>query len=211
MRTLLNTPFGLVLLALLMSGVELFVWFYLYETGYLSELISSDGSKVSLVILLIYAVTTFYFLYICHQTSRQLYELNQGKSLHSRSLALRQFFQRVQQVSASADKKMLLEVLDTRIRSHYAFSFIVADLMLKLGILGTVIGFILMLGSLSNLNSIDITVMQTLLVEMSGGMKVALFTTLAGLIAGILLNIKFNLVDWAVDHLINDIRESMVE
>lgn len=211
MRTLLNTPFGLILLTLLLSGVEGFVWFYLYVTGYLSELISSDGSKVSLIIVSIYGVATFYFLVICHQTSRQLYDLNQGNSLHSRSLPVRQFFQRLQQVSTPSDKKLLLEVLDTRIRSHYAFAFIVADLMLKLGILGTVIGFILMLGSLSNLNSIDITVMQTLLVEMSSGMKVALFTTLAGLIAGILLNIKFNLVDWAVDHLINDIRESMVE
>ena len=79
--------------------------------------------------------------------------------------------------------------------------------MLKLGLLGTVIGFIIMLGSLSNLNSVDITVMQTLLAEMSSGMRVALYTTLTGMLTGIALNLKFNLLDWAVDHLLNDIKE----
>ena len=103
----------------------------------------------------------------------------------------------------------LIEVLDTRLRSKYAFGFLVADLMLKLGLLGTVIGFIIMLGSLSNLNSVDITVMQTLLAEMSSGMKVALYTTFTGMLAGITLNIKFNLLDWAVDHLLNDIKEQV--
>jgi len=72
-----------------------------------------------------------------------------------------------------------------------------------------VIGFIIMLGSLSNLNSVDITVMQTLLAEMSSGMKIALYTTLTGMLAGITLNIKFNLLDWAVDHLLNDIKEQV--
>ena len=100
-------------------------------------------------------------------------------------------------------------MLDIRLRSTYAFGFILADLMLKLGILGTVIGFIIMLGSLTDLNSVDITVMQNLLAEMSGGMKVALFTTLTGILAGIILNVKYNLVDWAVDHLLNEIRESL--
>lgn len=61
--------------------------------------------------------------------------------------------------------------------------------MLKLGLLGTVIGFIFMLGSLVDLNSIDINVMQKLLTQMSGGMKVALFTTLTGMSCGVLLNI----------------------
>jgi biopolymer transport protein ExbB/TolQ len=79
--------------------------------------------------------------------------------------------------------------------------------MLKLGLLGTVIGFIFMLGSLVDLNSIDITVMQKLLAQMSGGMKVALFTTLTGMSCGVLLNMKYQLLDWSVDNLLDDVRE----
>jgi biopolymer transport protein ExbB/TolQ len=84
---------------------------------------------------------------------------------------------------------------------------VVADLMLKLGLLGTVIGFIFMLGSLVDLNSIDITVMQKLLAQMSAGMKVALFTTLTGMSCGVLLNMKYQLLDWSVDNLLDDVRE----
>jgi hypothetical protein len=212
MRSLLKTPFGLILFALLMTGVELFIWYYLYHNGYLQELILSDRSQVSIIILFVYLLATLYFIYISYLTSRQFNDLHLGRGNLSNCLPLRQFFQSLGAHSKVAERMVvLLEVLDTRIRSSYAFAFIVADLMLKLGILGTVIGFIIMLGSLSNLNSIDITVMQTLLVEMSGGMKVALFTTLSGLLAGISLNIKFNLIDWSVDHLINDIRETMID
>ncbi len=83
--------------------------------------------------------------------------------------------------------------------------------MLKLGLLGTVIGFIFMLGSLVDLQSIDITVMQKLLGQMSAGMKVALFTTLAGMSCGVLLNIKYQLLDWSVDGLLDDVRERTYE
>lgn len=209
MQSILKSPYGLLLFALLISGIELFVWFYLHQIGYLQILISNDQSQVSMVIITIYSLATLHFLYACYTTSHHFHDL-----LHQdgdfQSPVLQHFYQQVKKSTDDVNRQPLLEVLDTRIRSHYAFGFVVADLMLKLGILGTVIGFIIMLGSLSNLNSVDITVMQTLLAEMSGGMKVALFTTLAGMLAGILLNIKYNVVDWAVDHLINDIRESLL-
>jgi len=211
MRALLNVSYGLVLFTLLLAGAELFVWFYLYHGGFLHHLLESDRSQVSALIVLLYALASIYFIYVSYITSRQFVEVAAGQGRQSRTVALQRFYQRQAEASMQPlQVSVLLDVLDTRLRSSYAFAFIVADLMLKLGILGTVIGFIIMLGSLSNLNSVDITVMQTLLVEMSGGMKVALFTTLSGLLAGILLNIKFNLVDWAVDHLVNDVREKVV-
>ncbi|CAD7850225.1 MAG: hypothetical protein [Olavius algarvensis Gamma 3 endosymbiont] len=106
-----------------------------------------------------------------------------------------------------ASGELLIDVLDGRCRGRYRFGYVIADLMLKLGLLGTVIGFIFMLGSLVDLNSIDINVMQRLLAQMSGGMKVALFTTLTGMSCGVLLNIKYQLLDWSVDNLLDDVRE----
>lgn len=206
MQSLLKTSYGLILFALLITGIELFIWFYLAEIGHLGHLVRSDQSHVSLFIIAIYALSTIWFLFACLITSRQYVDVNQNNGSYNNPI-LRLFYN---QLSQSIDKNQShLEVLDIRLRSKYAFGFVVADLMLKLGILGTVIGFIIMLGSLSNLNSVDITVMQTLLAEMSNGMKVALFTTLTGMLAGIVLNIKFNLLDWAVDHLVNDIKEQV--
>jgi len=211
MFSIVKSPFGLILFALLFSGVEVFVWFYLGEVGFIGNLVENDQSHVSLIIIAIYALATLHFLSICYSTSRQFIDINQvNKNLFSNKV-IANFYQQVN--SAGQDQhriQEMLEVLDIRLRSTYAFGFILADLMLKLGILGTVIGFIIMLGSLTDLNSVDITVMQNLLAEMSAGMKVALFTTLTGMLAGIILNVKYNLVDWAVDHLLNDIRESLV-
>ena len=211
MQSILKTHYGLLLFALLASGVELFIWFYMQQIGFLNTLIVSDKSHVSALIITVYLFATLHFLYSCYITSRQFLDLDKHRPSSFSTSELQRFYDQVNTPDGLQNHfNPLMEVLDTRIRSRYAFGFIVADLMLKLGILGTVIGFIIMLGSLSNLNSVDITVMQTLLAEMSGGMKVALFTTLAGMLAGILLNIKYNLVDWAVDHLLNDIRESVV-
>ena len=211
MQAILKSSYGLLLFAALISGVELFAWFYLQQIGYLQMLVDNDQSQVSLLIIAIYLLATLHFLYACYTTSLHFNDLRKQPQGAYQSALLKNFFAQARLPAASAEASQpLLEVLDMRIRSGYAFGFVVADLMLKLGILGTVIGFIIMLGSLSNLNSVDITVMQTLLAEMSGGMKVALFTTLAGMLSGILLNIKYNLVDWAVDHLVNDIRESLI-
>lgn len=211
MQSILKSNYGLLLFALLLSGVELFTWFYMRESGYLHTLITSDQSHISVLIIAVYSIATLHFLYACFTTSRQFLEVSNTPLTGGTNPELKRFYQQMAMPGAIEHSATLLEVLDTRIRSRYAFGFIVADLMLKLGILGTVIGFIIMLGSLSNLNSVDITVMQTLLAEMSGGMKVALFTTLTGMLSGILLNIKYNLVDWAVDHLLNDIRESVIQ
>lgn len=211
MQVLLKKPYGLFLFVTMLCGMELFIWFYLLQTGYLHDLIGSDKSHVSLIIIVVYLLGTMQFVYSSLVTSTQFVELQQIDSHPCRNLTLKRFFQRLETMEQTGDKhQTLIDVLDTRLRGTYAFGFIVADLMLKLGILGTVIGFIIMLGSLSNLNSVDITVMQTLLAEMSGGMRVALYTTLSGMLAGIILNIKFNLLDWSVDHLVNDIKETIV-
>tara|TARA_B100000965_G_scaffold389342_1_gene394902 strand:- start:687 stop:1283 length:597 start_codon:yes stop_codon:yes gene_type:complete len=73
--------------------------------------------------------------------------------------------------------------------------FFVADLLLKLGIVGTVIGFIIMLSSLSTIDEINLSKMNNLLLSMSSGMKVALYTTLSGLIGSILLTIQNNFLE----------------
>lgn len=209
MQPLLKKPYGLLLLVLMLAGIELFAWFYLTQAGVLQNLFKFDASYVSIIILLIYCLASLYFVFSCLTTSRQFLDLIE-KSRSGKSSVIDTFLDQVNSLSITHESKItLLEVLETRLRSAYAFGFVVADLMLKLGLLGTVIGFIIMLGSLSNLNSVDITVMQTLLAEMSSGMKVALYTTLTGMLAGIILNFKFNLLDWAVDHLVNDIKEKM--
>jgi len=208
MSGLLRSRQGLLLTVLLLAGIELIALQVLRDLGFLQQLLDQDRSQVSLLILVIYALASLWFLADSFRVSR-LFDALLKPADELRDPLLGRFRRQLAEVAAPEQRDALLQVLETRLRGRYAFGFIVADLMLKLGILGTVIGFILMLGSLTDLNSVDITVMQTLLAEMSAGMKVALYTTLTGLVAGILLNFKFNALDWAVDHLVNDLREQM--
>lgn len=67
----------------------------------------------------------------------------------------------------------------------------VSDMLLTLGMIGTVAGFIYMLSSsFSDMNPQNALSMQGVLVKMSRGMSTALYTTAAGLICSMLLKLQ---------------------
>jgi biopolymer transport protein ExbB/TolQ len=102
---------------------------------------------------------------------------------------------------------LLLERLENALGRGHETGWFLADLMIRLGLLGTVIGFIFMLASVAEVSSVDIHALQQLLTNMSSGMRVALYTTLTGLGAGILLGFQYRLLDRAVDRLMAEIIE----
>ena len=77
------------------------------------------------------------------------------------------------------------------------------DVLLKLGLTGTVIGFILMLLPIGEIQDFDPKILQKLLSTMSGGMAVALYTTLTGLISSMLLKFQYFLLDMRLSDNIN--------
>ena len=91
--------------------------------------------------------------------------------------------------------------LQQQVRAGHASGWFVADLMIKLGLLGTVIGFIFMLNSVAQMETTDLNAAKLMLIQMSGGMRIALFTTLAGLSSGLILGIQYQLLDRAADRL----------
>lgn len=101
------------------------------------------------------------------------------------------------------EKSNLAEALAERLKGAHEMGWFVVDILLKLGLVGTIIGFILMLGSVANTASLDVNTMQKVLRQMSSGMGTALFTTLAGLIGSILLGMQYLLLDKGSDELIH--------
>ena len=73
----------------------------------------------------------------------------------------------------------------------------IAESCLALGMVGTVTGFLYMLGTaFENIDITDATTLQDALASMAKGMSTALYTTLAGLIASLI--IKVQLVNYEV-------------
>ena len=64
------------------------------------------------------------------------------------------------------------------------------------------IGFVILLNAVTSVTNLDITSMKEVLVNMSGGMGVKLFTTIAGLIAAIMLSLQYQLLDRGADDLV---------
>ena len=107
--------------------------------------------------------------------------------------------------SNNSNKKPFQEELKLRLYEIVDNGFFVADILLKLGIVGTVIGFIIMLSSLSTIDEMNLAKMNNLLLSMSSGMKVALYTTLSGLICSILLTIQNNFFENKINVFISKI------
>ncbi|HET6522545.1 MAG TPA: MotA/TolQ/ExbB proton channel family protein [Geminicoccaceae bacterium] len=99
----------------------------------------------------------------------------------------------------AVDQRLLLDVFETTLRRGHGLVWFVADLLLTLGLVGTVVGFVTMLAPLAGLDANDAGAMKRAIGSMSGGMAVALYTTLAGLVGGVLLRIQGLLLDEAVD------------
>ena len=107
-----------------------------------------------------------------------------------------------------SNKKSFQEQLKSKLYEIVDNGFFVADILLKLGIVGTVIGFIIMLSSLSTRDEMNLSKMNNLLLSMSSGMKVALYTTLSGLICSILLTIQNNYFENKINNFISKILSS---
>jgi hypothetical protein len=99
------------------------------------------------------------------------------------------------------DQTLLLRGLADKLRSPMQFGAFAGDALLKLGLLGTIVGFILMLLPIASLDNFDPTSMKSSMKVMSAGMAVAMYTTLAGLVGSILVKVQYYILDNASAYL----------
>ena len=78
----------------------------------------------------------------------------------------------------------------------YDIEWFISDIVLTLGMIGTIIGFILMLsGTFETLQIADVESVRLLIASMSKGLYTALNTTLAGLISSVVLKAQLIICD----------------
>jgi hypothetical protein len=102
------------------------------------------------------------------------------------------------------DPTLLLRALADRLRGSNGFGAFVSDTLMKLGLLGTIIGFIIMLAPIASLDAADKVAMKSSMGLMSDGMGVAMYTTLAGLVGSILVRIQYYMLDMATQKVFSD-------
>ena len=84
-----------------------------------------------------------------------------------------------------------------RNKKDFDSHWFIAESCMTVGMIGTVIGFMLMLGSsFVNIDPSDIESMKQVIVDMAAGMSTALLTTLTGLIASLFLKIQITVLEY---------------
>jgi hypothetical protein len=208
---------------LIFTGVSLFGFVLAWHFGLVALMLASDKTHISAIICALYVVTSLHCLAQTLAVSRELNSgqrafalvsqgtkgfkvvggdvvIGEGAKLppgrvtgHIRNLVLKAGLQG----NAQFDQTLLLRGLADALRRPHQFGSFAGDTLMKLGLLGTIIGFILMLAPVAGLDAADRASVKGSMGLMSDGMAVAMYTTLTGLVGSILVQTQYYMLDGA--------------
>ena len=189
-------PNYLLLKASLVLSLIIFSFYLLFQLDLIALIINSDRSKISLIILVIYLLATLHWFYIAITLDKEISSIDKPEkdTLIGRYLIKRNELEKTQS---------LYNLLEDELSNRHSIGYLIVYILLKLGLTGTVIGFILMLLPIGEIKDFDPQILQKLLSTMSGGMAVALYTTLTGLVTSMLLKFQYFLLDSSLSQSLN--------
>tara|TARA_B100001741_G_C16445663_1_gene547877 strand:- start:27 stop:644 length:618 start_codon:yes stop_codon:yes gene_type:complete len=194
----------LILRYSLINLVGLVFLFVLITQGYVSKAIKADITNMVIVILALFSVGFILAAYRTFWLSREL-NYSYLKILPPNSIS-RDFLQNSKKLDASS-RNNLAASLRIKLSSKINYIKFMANTLVILGLIGTVIGFIIALsgvdGSVSS-NPEEVSKMVSTLIQ---GMSVALYTTLVGSICSVWLNICYQIMSTGANNLLSKIIE----
>jgi len=203
---------------LLMAGLMLFGLYISWDLQVLQTILDQDKTRLSLLILMMLLVMSVHcarrsyfiarqFLMFDHfhqQFSRGQHPGISQPYAEGRSLSQDYFSGLLKSHSAKHENEnaLLAELLAEGARGSHQVGWFVSGLMVKLGLLGTVVGFVIMLSSISGLENLDLSDIKELMQQMTQGMGIAMNTTMIGLVCSMLLGAQYLMLDRMADRLI---------
>jgi hypothetical protein len=206
---------------MIFTGLSLFALVLLWRFGLIRQMVVADRTYISSFIVLFYVGTTLHCLWRMIAVSREgeaaraaarligrgghgvgvvgeVVEIEGAGTLpkgliaaHFRDLAM----QVQRQGARRLDPTLLLRGLAVRLRGSNQFGAFASDTLMKLGLVGTIVGFIMMLAPIANIDTGDRGAIKSSMNLMSDGMAVAMYTTLTGLIGSILVQTQYYMLD----------------
>jgi len=208
---------------LMFTGVSAFGFVLAWHYGLFHLMLASDKTYISATITVLYAAISLHCLARTATISRELDSAQRVFALvsrgtpsfrvlgpdvvtgdgtklppgqvtaHIRNLILKAGLQGHHRL----DQTLLLRGLADALRGPNQLGPFASDALMKLGLLGTIIGFILMLAPIAGLDAADRASVKSSMGLMSDGMAVAMYTTLTGLIGSILVQTQYYMLDEA--------------
>ena len=186
-----------------MAGLVAFGFFLAGQYGLITLALDADKSYISYLILIVYALASGHWLWLAQQLNSErrtfaLMSQSEAAAEPANRSLMAEFLDNLQHKrrdEADADASVLVHAFGDELLNRHAMGHFVSDVLLKLGLLGTVVGFIFMLLPVGEIDEFDPSIMRELLAAMSSGMAVALYTTLAGLVTSTLLKLQYHVLD----------------
>ncbi len=215
---------GPLLLWMIFTGLSIFAAVVLWRYGLIGLMVTSDRTYISSLIAVFYVITSLHCLWRTLAIAREAAAARRCRAIlsgpdlakalaadtqmlpaglvrdHIRSLVTKARAQGAGRI----DQTLLLRSLADRMRGSNGFGAFASDTLMKLGLLGTIIGFIIMLAPIATLDAADKVAMKSSMGLMSDGMAVAMYTTLAGLAGSILVRIQYYVLDAATQRVFSD-------
>jgi hypothetical protein len=215
---------GPLLLWMIFTGLSIFAAVLLWRYGFIRLMVVSDRTYISSLIGLLYIVTCGHCFWRTRAIAREAEVARRCRAILSgpdgakvlspdaRALPVGMVSDHIKSLVTKAetqgagriDQTLLLRSLADRLRGSNGFGAFVSDTLMKLGLLGTIIGFIIMLAPIAGLDAADKVAMKSSMGLMSDGMAVAMYTTLAGLVGSILVRIQYYMLDAATQRVFSD-------
>jgi hypothetical protein len=208
---------------LMFTGVCAFGFVLVWYFGLFRLMLASDKTYISAIIVVLYLATCVHCFLRTMAISRELDAAHRVAALvsqgvksfnvvgqnvvtsegarlppgqvtdHIRNLILKARLQGHNRI----DQTLLLRGFADALRGPNQLGSFASDALMKLGLLGTIVGFILMLAPIAGLDGADKVSVRNSMGLMSDGMAVAMYTTLTGLIGSVLLQMQYYLLDEA--------------
>ena len=188
----------------LVNAVGLVFILVVYSQGYLNKAIKSDVTNVVVLIIFIFLIGLTLASIKAFWISR---ELNHAYSIQKKEKSvLNDFIKMSKKLDASSRSNL---ISSTRINISVKISNIkfIANILVILGLIGTVIGFIIALSGVDGSVSSNPDEVGKMVASLVQGMSVALYTTLAGSILSVWLNICYQILSNGANRLISRIIE----
>ena len=204
-------PYHLFFQWLLLASVVIFLFYLAVDYGVLSNIVGSDVTRISVIIILVFIGVSCFCAWRCFVVSHQLNLCPQLFSKAQGDFPDQAFDSWVQDYwqacQLGKNQSVMAEILAEKLSGANQIGWFFSALIIKLGLLGTVIGFVIMLSSISSIDALVVDDIKNLMQQMTQGMGVAMNTTMVGLVCSMLTGLQYLLLDRYCDRVLVDVIE----
>ncbi len=163
----------------------------LYMNGFVDDVRAGDSTGISVAIFVAFLAGNFICAHRVWRVSAELDGLG-GDQVRVETWAGGYFSSIVGHDSSS--RALLASTLESRVASKISVVRHVANSLVLLGLIGTVIGFIIALSGVDPETVADVDKIAPMVGELIRGMSVALYTTLVGAILSLWLTVNYHIL-----------------